>query len=148
MSFESDMRKAGMKITGAVDKTIQGAAIELFSEIVRRTPVGNPTLWKGDAPAGYVGGRLRGNWQAEIDFPLKNKVKDIDPRGAATTSKGTKKIKRFNAKRHEAIYFTNNLPYAERVEQGWSKQRPQGMVRSTVKVFQPLLNKIARINKI
>jgi len=56
-------------------------------------------------------------------------------------------VKRYNLS-DDSIWFTNNLPYADRVENGWSTQRPQGMVRSTVKMFKPLIESIARIEKI
>lgn len=34
-----------------------------------------------------------------------------------------------------AIFLTNNLPYIERLERGWSKQAPTGMVALTVAEF-------------
>jgi hypothetical protein len=36
----------------------------------------------------------------------------------------------------EIIYLTNSLPYARRLEYGWSKQAPAGMVRITVANFE------------
>ena len=141
------MRKAEKKIGNAVEQALRGAATELFSEIVRRTPVGNPTLWKGEAPAGYVGGRLRGNWQASLRRPESSILDNTDKSGANTITKGTQKINSFKI-RDQSIWFTNNLPYADRIEQGWSKQRPAGMVRTTVKMFKPILAKIARMRKV
>lgn len=32
----------------------------------------------------------------------------------------------------DAIFVTNNLPYAQRLEDGWSMQAPTGMVKNTV----------------
>lgn len=39
--------------------------------------------------------------------------------------------------------LTNNLPYAERLEYGWSNQAPQGMVRVNVARFNTLLEEEA-----
>jgi hypothetical protein len=33
---------------------------------------------------------------------------------------------------YENCYIQNNLPYAERLENGWSKQAPHGMVKITL----------------
>lgn len=145
--FSRDMRKAEGKIEDAIEKALRGAAIELFGEIVKRTPVGNPSLWKNPAPPGYTGGRLRGNWQAKISSPERSTTEHVDKSGTDTIAKGAQKIRRFTLK-DKSIWFSNNLPYADRVEQGWSSQRPAGMVRTTIKMFKPILEKIARIKKV
>ena len=41
-------------------------------------------------------------------------------------------------------YITNNLPYAERLEYGYSQQAPAGMVRVTAARFRELLARAAR----
>lgn len=145
--FDREMKRAIKEIEVAIEKTIRGGAIELFSEIVLRTPVGNSTLWKNDAPPGYVGGRLRGNWQASIDNQNLTELDVLDSSGTSTVSKGTTEINKYKLE-DTNIWFSNNLPYAERVEHGWSKQRPNGMVRTTVKLFEPLINKAVRKHKI
>ena len=38
-------------------------------------------------------------------------------------------------------YFSNGLPYASRLEYGWSKQAPSGMVRLSVAEFAKAINK-------
>ena len=42
------------------------------------------------------------------------------------------------------IYITNSLPYARRLEYGWSKQAPQGMVRLAVQDFKANVNSAAK----
>ena len=51
------------------DKVIKSQVIKLWNKIIVATPVGNSDIWKNpeSAPAGYVGGRLRGNWFADIN---------------------------------------------------------------------------------
>jgi len=146
-TFDRELNGAMKQINTAVEKAIRGAAIELFSEIVKRTPVGNPTLWAGPAAAGYTGGSLRGNWQTSLRSPNYGELAAKDAAGGQAIAKGAGKIKKFKLK-DKSIFFTNNLPYADRVEHGWSKQRPEGMVRVTVKQFKPIIEKIARIHKV
>ena len=146
--FDREMKRATNEIEKALEKAIRGASIELFGEIVKRTPVGNPSLWKNPAPAGYVGGRLRGNWQTSLVSLQTKELDFVDRTGRATTARGATTINKFQLK-DRTIWFSNNLPYAERVELGWShKQRPQGMVRTTVKTFEPIMDNIARKHKI
>ena len=48
------------------------------------------------------------------------------------------------AKFGATIYLVNNLPYAVRLEYGWSKQAPAGMVRITAAEFQSIVDDAAR----
>lgn len=147
MTFESDMRKAEKKIHEAAEKAIRAAALDIFSEIVRRTPVGAPEIWKSEAPEGYIGGTLRNNWQASVGSPRLFSAKEADKSGAASINSAKTAVGNYRLS-NESIYFANNLPYAERVEDGWSTQRPNGMVKVTVKQFKPVIEKIARRFKV
>lgn len=145
-TFEREMALALKKIEKASEKTVRATAIEFFSRIVIRTPVGNPTTWKGTAPAGYVGGRLRANWQATINQPAQGDVNNVDPSGNGSTGRIEGVLG--NYKLGQTAYLANNLPYAARVENGWSQQRPQGMVKVTEKEFKPILETLAKKNLI
>ena len=39
------------------------------------------------------------------------------------------------------FYIANNVPYARRLEDGYSKQAPQGMVGLTVTMFKQIVEK-------
>lgn len=60
-------------------------------------------------------GRLRNNWQ-------------ITP----------------NAKIGQKLFITNNLPYAKRIEDGYSKQAPAGMVKVTIAEFDSIVRQANR----
>jgi len=47
----------------------------------------------------------------------------------------------------EGYIISNDMPYAYRVETGWSKQAPTGMMRISVKEFNAILDEIARRRK-
>lgn len=85
---------------------------------------------------GYVGGRFRGNWQVSVSFPSSAPIDRIDPNGAATIEAGAAALGSFEA--GPSIYIMNNVPYALRLEHGWSKQAPHGMVAVTVVEFEKL----------
>jgi hypothetical protein len=52
----------------------------------------------------------------------------------------------FNGTQEATIY--NNLPYIERLENGWSQQAPAGFVRVTLSEFERKLNQAARDNQL
>lgn len=141
-------KQAAKEIEKIYEKVVQGTALQLFSDIVLSTPVGNPSLWKHseNVPAGYTGGRLRANWQVALGAPANAEIRDIDPSGGGTVGRINSVLKRVN-KNTRAIYLTNNLPYADRVEKGWSKQAPSGMVRVNAKRFKSIVANTARRNK-
>lgn len=118
----------------AVDMQKQIVA-ETLTSIVQQTPVGNNTKWKINQgrtgpllPRGYVGGQARRNWQVTIGTPSRSILAGVDPSGKA--SEGYAAIGRIT--QPSAVWIANPLPYMERLENGWSKQAPTGMVANAV----------------
>ncbi|MBN5322958.1 hypothetical protein JY479_23410 [Serratia marcescens] len=87
------------------------------------------------APAGYTGGRFRGNWQVGLDAAPQGETGQVDKSGGKTLAAGMLVIERFRVGM-QAVYFTNNVPYAYPLEFGHSSQAPGGMVRITAADFQ------------
>lgn len=99
-------------------------------------------------PKGYKGGRFRGNWQVGFDNPPEGETGRVDSKGRETLFAGSVVLAQFKAANNSVIYFVNNVPYAVRLEFGYSKQAPRGMVRITAQEFQKLFNEAAReLNK-
>ena len=100
------------------------AHIEAGRRLILRSPVGNPSLWKNPPPKGYAGGTFRDNWQTGIgSAPLGERV-SADP-----VAEGAAKVA--NLSPFVLTIWINNLPYAQRLEDGWSTQAPRGLVRIT-----------------
>ncbi|MFM1353366.1 hypothetical protein WFP15_02375 [Yersinia enterocolitica] len=97
------------------------------------------------APAGYTGGRFRGNWQVGLDAQPDGETGRIDKSGNMTLAVGNYMLEQFKVGT-KAIYFTNNVPYAYRLEFGHSSQAPNGMIRITaedaVKYFTEAANEV------
>lgn len=87
---------------------------------------------RGWAAKNYTGGRFRGNWQVTFDNPADRAIDRIDKTGSATMAAGRAVLEAFDPEKNTAIYFTNNVPYARRLEYGWSQQAPAGIVRVVV----------------
>lgn len=131
--FDKDLAKATKKIEKALEQTVRGASIEMFGEIVRRTPV--------------ITGRLRGNWQAQTKSPDLSTVDTVGETEGSIISREASTVNSFKLS-DETLWFSNNLAYAEAMETGSSVQRPSGFMRVTVKQFQSLIEKRARKHKV
>ena len=135
--FGPDLAEFARKTLLRADLLKRGIGIKLFSAVIKDSPVGNPDLWKRKkAPPGYVGGRFRANWNCSLG------------RADTTTTESTAKqlaIPRMQevvltGDRNTVDFLANSLPYARRLEYGWSKQAPNGMVRRNVIRFRRLIS--------
>lgn len=131
-TFAAEVRAWAEKAKARPETTIRQFMVNLTIELLERTPVGDPSLWKKKTPPpGYVGGALRANWNFTLNVadesnvrPPNRSVPDgIDRLNLAIAPPIT----------DQAIYLVNAQPYARRVEfEGWSHlQEPLGMVRVT-----------------
>ncbi len=159
MSFSLDIKNFVEKCGKNADLVVKKTVIDMFSSIVKKSPVGNPELWaslgasyrlysirgnkllktpkvqfRNQPPPGYVGGHFRANWQLNINAIPINEVDGIDKSGTRTISKAVSNIPAKAA--GNVYYIANNLPYAQRLEEGWSTQAPFGMVGLTILEFQ------------
>lgn len=95
-----------------------------------KTKNGNVTFrQRGWAVKNYTGGRFRGNWQVTFDRPAVGAIDRVDKAGTATLAAGREVLAHYDSGEYVSIWFTNNVPYAQRLEYGWSKQAPAGIVR-------------------
>lgn len=98
------------------------------------------------APAGYVGGRFRGNWQFSIDLPATGELDRIDRSGDDTIAQLKAQVEALTI--GQTAYIVNNLPYAVPLEYGHSTQAPAGMVRVTLTNFQAIVDQAIRNNQV
>lgn len=140
-SFALDISKWVDKVEENLDQALRLIAINMGTEIVLMSPVGNPDLWKSKPPPGYVGGRFRGNWQLSTGSIPQGALDAIDKTGQVSISRI--QAAAAGIKPGDVIYVVNNLPYARRLEYGWSTQAPAGMVRVTIARYQQIVDDAA-----
>lgn len=132
MTFSLDIKEFAEKTERNVNDVKQTVAIDLFGSIIKGSPVDT--------------GRFRGNWNASIGSPDLSVSESADVSGQSSTSEMTKTITTSTV--NDSLFMSNNLPYAERLEYGWSKQAPSGMVRINIARFQAAIQKaIAKLPK-
>jgi hypothetical protein len=138
--FALDIAKFVAKAGGNVEKVVQKVGADILASVVSRTPVGNPSLWKSKPPKGYVGGRLRGNWNVSFGGPDLTTTPVRDQSGGPTIQRGINILTGWNGQAD--IYVMNSLPYVRTIEyEGHSSQAPAGMVRITVAEFQGFIER-------
>jgi len=88
-------------------------------------------------------GRARGNWQYSEAAPVANEVPESrwDTQGAKTIAQEGGKADRGIQDPFGVSFLVNNVPYAERLEHGWSRRHPDGMVGVTLRRLNRMLER-------
>ena len=116
--FALELDKAKVDTDEKVSDAIALIAMYCLRGIVQKSPVKT--------------GRFRGNWIVSKNVDNTNKLDITDKNGGGAINRGSTTIQSFDLKNDTRIVIQNNLPYANRLENGWSKQAPNGMVSLTV----------------
>lgn len=112
------LNKAGANVTANADRLVRRCALATDAAVVIATPVDT--------------GRARSNWQVELGQAAQGVVDVPDKSGQSAISQGKRVIDTY--KSGTSINLTNNLPYIERLNDGWSAQAPAGFVEKAVQV--------------
>jgi hypothetical protein len=108
-----------------LDQARADALIDVCTGIIADTPIDT--------------GLARGNWQSSLGEAKTDKVLLIPTMVAINEVISVVK----SMKGDETFVLRNNLPYATRLEFGWSKQAPVGMVRKNVQRWNSAVGKAA-----
>lgn len=115
--FALGLEQLGQELTDdLMQQVTQKLALQALSGVVLKSPVDT--------------GRFRGNWNVSVDLRDDTTTDATDKDGSATIAKGQGVITAIPP--YRTIWLTNNLPYARRLETGWSQQAPAGMVALTL----------------
>lgn len=141
MPFAQQVALFAEKTGASMDETGRAIALELFSSVVKSTPVDT--------------GRARGNWQASIGSAIETQSFRDE---AGAIAQINSQVAQFGM--GSVIFLSNNLPYAAVLEfglygtgsgatskttrDGYSVQAPYGMVRVNVKRIKGRIGRIAR----
>jgi hypothetical protein len=106
-------------------------SLDLFRELVQGSREGGSGAVNG-TPVDL--GRARGNWQIGIGAVPAGLISAEDKQGAATITRESAKVLADALRQNpfQLLWITNNVPYIERLEDGWSKQAPDGWIRLAV----------------
>lgn len=106
------------------ERMVRGTLLGLTSRIIKRSPVDT--------------GRFRNNWQATVNSPASGLKTGVDKTGEGAVAEARTAVNRLEM--GQDFYLSNNLPYAQRLEFGWSQQAPNGMLRLSIAELQARMN--------
>lgn len=122
--FAVNVKKWAGKTGLDAKQVVRAATLEVYTRVIQKSPVDT--------------GRFRGNWQVDqrgFDWDKQDKT------GSVTIQTVTADVMKSEV--GGVTSLINNLPYAERLEYGYSGQAPEGMVRITAKEFEEAVNAAA-----
>ena len=128
MSLTTDLQRIAQRNKAKMVKVAQNSLMRIGGAIVAKSPVDS--------------GRFKNNWMSAYGAPDESTTNSFaktelgEGRGAVV---GKLKAKLDLLDTGQFFYFTNSLPYAERLEYGWSQQAPGGMVRLSVASWQSIV---------
>jgi len=140
-TFALQLKAFEDKTKEQADRLVGGVVIRIAQRLDERSPVGDASYWKSKPPPGYVGGRFRGNWQLGVSTIPQGETGRIDPGGGATVGAIVASVPDQAA--GHVYYLTNNVPYAQIIEEGHSRQAPTGLVALTAMEFQAIVGESA-----
>ena len=129
MTLSTDLAKIAARNKAKLLKVAQNSLMRVGGAIIAKSPVDS--------------GRFKNNWLAAYGAPDTSTTENV-----AKTSLGEGRgavYERYKAKLSglddgQVFYFTNSLPYAQRLEyDAWSAQAPAGIVRLSVANWQTIV---------
>ena len=138
MSFDLDIKQFVEKCGRNADTVVRKTVLDIGKSLVEKTPVGDAEYWKSKPPKGYVGGRARGNWSHSVGAPKTEVFDVIDKSGSISNGRIAASVPQSAA---GLVHFIgNSVPYIEALEEGHSRQAPNGIVGLTKVEFQGIIN--------
>lgn len=119
-AFAIDVARFVAKAKGNTDLVVRKICFDIFSRVIKKTPVDK--------------GRAKGNWAVAIGQPAPATDRPFDKSGQRTIA-DMKTFVNDQMQAGKIIYLTNTLPYILRLEEGYSRKAPAGMVALTLREF-------------
>lgn len=113
MSWKGKPSNFALKVLQNSEQHVKRIAGDMLQAVVVGSPVDE--------------GTFRGNHRVSIDTPDNSKDDTTDLQGGATIQKGQNVLR--SPVLGKLVYIQNNLPYSVRLEDGYSKQAPDGVYR-------------------
>lgn len=125
--FSAQIAEFVARAKGNADLVVRKVALDMFSRVIEKTPVDS--------------GRAKSSWLVAINSIPTGDPGTIDKSGAPSFARVNAEV--VGLKAGDTIAMTSSLAYSRRLEYGWSKQAPEGMVRLTVLEFNGIVTQAA-----
>lgn len=143
MSLTLDLRAFAAKCNERTELQIKRIVAGVAQSLIEMSPVGDASYWKNKPPKGYTGGHFRANWDYGFNNVPGKVYAGVDKSGGTSTTRIMSAMEG-KAMAGGVHYIINSLPYGRRLENGWSRQAPAGMVGLTVVKFRNIIKDATR----
>lgn len=109
--FNLDLASVAEELEVDFNLIVRRFTFGVYSRIMRKSPVDQ--------------GRFRGNWIISIGAPIDSVTDSRNKAGSFDVNGNPAKIDGFNIAVDQSLVIQNNLPYAEKLDQGYSTQAPK-----------------------
>jgi hypothetical protein len=114
---------------GEIIEVVKNVTAHALRRIVQRSPVDT--------------GQFKANWYTSIGRRYGYVTKRTDYTGQLSISRGMRMINQYGVDNViRPIYIQNSLPYASRLENGYSTQAPSGIVRTVIPEINAMLARV------
>lgn len=127
MGFGADIDKFRNKAINKNKALVNYVCLNMANQIILLTPVDT--------------GAAKNNWQSNIGSPNRSANSLPDKSGSGAKSQAEDKARQAYG---GIFYFVNSLPYIKKLENGYSKQSPAGMVMVTIARFRNIFKRAIR----
>lgn len=137
MSFRLQLEQFAEKAGAKAELAVRTISLKIYASVVTMSPVDT--------------GRFRGNWNISMGkFDRSTYSQGYDH--TMDKSETAQQLQRIldkgemiiGAYKGGSIYISNNLPYAMRLEDGYSNQAPVGMVRITLAEANDIVKQVVK----
>ncbi len=130
MDLDKAAQHFQLETTERFDDVFRAAVLQTFTNIVLDTPVDQ--------------GHLRNNWVCSFGSADTATQRPAQASGAASIGSITVTLNSSTPLFGGSFFLSNNLPYAKRIEYGYSKVKaPRGMVRINLAKFSQFLKGVS-----
>lgn len=124
--IDKDMEILSVRVANNAHKLMKEGVVASGSALASKTPIDT--------------GRASGNWQASASIPITSESEQFFPESSIAQIMSIRDVK---TGKNTKLYLTNNVPYINRLNMGWSQQQPSPfwIERTVNAVFKAIFSK-------
>lgn len=130
-NFDLSIKKWVEKTKGCINQVVRKVVFDIDTRLIVKTPVDT--------------GRARANWMVSVGSYVDQPTDNTDKVGNETSVQALNVLADYDFTKGDSVFITNSVPYIRPLENGHSKQAPNGMVKVTVAEFKDIVESAGKL---
>lgn len=130
-NFDLSIKKWVEKTKGRVNQVVRKVVFDVDARLITKTPVDT--------------GMAQSNWMLSSGTYSTATTDEHDLTGAIGLKRAADFIANYDFTKGDSVFITNSMPYIGPLENGHSKQAPNGMVKVTVAEFKDIVENAGKL---